>query len=147
MVLIAPPPPHRPVSPLITALVPEQRLIRIFDPTRYNTKALTFRHFGPLSRFDHHRGNTKALTTNDERGINYWGLSLCGCLVEVFGDTAIVEIEQQEVAIVTRFDSLVLLNLRGSGAMKAGSVSALAREYSRMFGAPPIRDIERLRIA
>jgi hypothetical protein len=122
MVLILPPPPNRPVSPLKVVHSGERRLIRIFDPTRHNAQALTFRHFDPLSRFDHHRGDPTSPSIDEERGINYWGLSLCGCLVEVFGDTKIVEIPHQEVAIVDRFPSLELLDLRGSGSMKAGSV-------------------------
>ena len=133
MVLMAPPPSNRPVSPLITVLPSDQRLVRIFDPTRHNTTALNFRHFGPISRFDHHRGDFANPSMDDERGINYWGLSLCGCLVEVFGDTAVVEIAQQQIAIVDKFKTLKLLDLRGSGAMKAGSVSALAKVADRFL--------------
>ncbi|MCU0537359.1 MAG: RES domain-containing protein [Hydrococcus sp. Prado102] len=141
MVLILPPPPNRSISPLKVVHSGKRRLVRIFDPTRHNTQALTFRHFGPLSRFDHHRGDPTSPSIDEERGINYWGSSLCGCLVEVFGDTKIVEISHQQVALVDRFASLELLDLRGSGSMKAGSVAALSKipdrqlsvEWSRYF--------------
>ena len=137
MVLIAYPPPTRPVSPAITILAPGTRLIRIYDPTKYNTRATTFRYYGPLGRFDHHQHSLSSPAIDVNRGINYWGLNLSCCLVEVFGDTGIIEIERQQVGIVELSQSIKLLELRGSGAMKAGSVSALSsvpdRELSQAW--------------
>jgi hypothetical protein len=55
----------------------------------------------------------------------------------VFGDTGIIEIDRQQVGIVELSQSIKLLELRGSGAMKAGSVSALSsvpdRELSQAW--------------
>jgi hypothetical protein len=137
MVLIAYPPPNRPVSPAITILAPGTRLIRIYDPTKYNTQTTTFRYYGPLGRFDHHQHSLSSPAVDVNRGINYWGLNLSCCLVEVFGDTGIIEIDRQQVGIVELSQSIKLLELRGSGAMKAGSVSALSsvpdRELSQAW--------------
>ena len=137
MVLIAYPPPTRPVSPVITIQGPGTRLIRIYDPTRYNTQATTFRYYGPLGRFDHHQHSLSSPAVDANRGINYWGLNLSCCLVEVFGDTGIIEIARQQVGIVELSQSMKLLELRGSGAMKAGSVAALSsvpdREISQAW--------------
>lgn len=83
MVQIPPPPPAIAPSPLFHDLVAGQELIRIFDPNSYGTEALTFRYYGALHRFDHHRGQHQ---TDGERGIYYAALTLSGCLVECFGD-------------------------------------------------------------
>ncbi len=121
--------------------------MRVFDPTSYGATALTFRRFGPLLRFDHQRGagvDAHGLLTpalDPDRGIYYAGATLGCCIVEVFGDQGDIETGQWCVAgpITTR--ELRLLDLRGSGAMRAGSITALAKvpdhalaqEWSRYF--------------
>jgi hypothetical protein len=52
-------------------------------------------------------------------------------LVEVFGDTRVIELGECHVAIPTLGRSLRLLDLRGPGAMRAGSVAALAKTADR----------------
>jgi hypothetical protein len=139
MVQILPPPPQRPPRPIFYDLKKGEYLIRIFDPNSYGTQALTFRNYGPLHRFDHHRGSKPVV--DQERGVYYAAFTLSSCLVECFGDTGIIEIKGQQVASVEVIRPLRLLDLRGSGAMRAGSVSALAkvsdrllsREWSRFF--------------
>lgn len=131
MVQISPPPPQRLPSPIFYDLKKGEYLIRIFDPNSYGTQALTFRHYGPLHRFDHHRGSKPA--ADQERGVYYAAFTLSSCLVECFGDTGIIEIKGQQVASVEVIRPLKLLDLRGSGAMKAGSVSALAKVSERLL--------------
>ncbi len=131
MVKIAPPPPFNSPTPTFHTLVTGSKIIRIFDPTRYQTQALTFRHNGPRHRFDHHRGSITAPQEDSERGIYYAAFTLSGCLVECFGDTGVLEIKDQCICSVDITKSLNLLDLRGSGAMKAGSVSALAKTADR----------------
>lgn len=100
---------------------------------------MTFRNWGPLHRFDHHRGDVPHI--DPERGIYYAAFTLSGCLVECFGDTGVIEIREERVCRLDIVRSLTLLDLRGSGAMKAGSVAALAKtaerrlsqEWSRYF--------------
>lgn len=139
MVRIAAPPPPNTPSPSFYFLPAGSHIIRIFDPTKHGTTALTFRFYGPLERFDHHRGSSPQ--DDSERGIYYAALTFSGCLVEVFGDTGLIELDQKCVCrpILTR--ELKLLDLRGSGAMRAGSLAALAKtadrslsqEWSRYF--------------
>lgn len=132
MVAIRLPPPTRNLSPVVTILPSKTQLIRIFDPTKYNAKALSFRAFGPLSRFDHHRiypDNKPQL--DPERSIIYGALTLSSCIVEIFGDFDLIEVKQQQVALIEISANLTLLDLRGSNAMKAGTVSAIAKTANR----------------
>ena len=66
-----------------------------------------------------------------DRGINYWGFSLSCCIVEIFGDTRVIETSDLEVALVELNESIELLDLRGVAAMKAGTVSAIAKTANR----------------
>lgn len=131
MVQILPPPPQRKPDPIFYDLEKGTNLVRIFDPNSYGTQALTFRNYGPLHRFDHHRGDTP--TVDQERGIYYAAFTLSSCLVECFGDTGLIETKGKQVASVEVIRSLRLLDLRGSGAMKAGSVAALAKVSDRLL--------------
>lgn len=142
MVLIASPPPPKPPSPLYRTLISSSTLLRIFDPTRYGTQALTFRSYGPINRFDHQRLPPTGDRAEDlERGIYYAGLTLSCCLVEYFGDVGIIELKDQQICRVQLTRDLTLLDLRANGAMRAGAVAALAKiadrdlsqEWSRYF--------------
>ena len=126
-----PPDPKIPISPKWEILPPKTKLIRIFNPQKYNTQAITFRYFGAINRFDHQRYPLYDPKVDSDRGINYWGFSLSCCIVEVFGDTRVIETNNLEVAYVELNDSIKLLDLRGNGAMKAGSVSAIAKTANR----------------
>lgn len=68
---------------------------------------------------------------NPKRGIYYAALTFSGCLVEVFGDTGVIEIGEKCVCLPILIRELKLLDLRRSGAMKAGSVAALAKTTNR----------------
>lgn len=129
MVKIDLPPPTRQVDPIFYELPSQTLLLRIFDPTRHNTLALTFRSFGPIHRFDHHRGPKKG--EDPEHSVYYCAFTLSSCLVETFGDTGIVELKAQRLAFVRTCRALQLLDLRGPGAMRAGSVAALAKVAER----------------
>ena len=133
MVLIAPPPPSRPPDPIYYTLPSGSYLLRIFNPaTRHNVQALTFRHNGPRNRFDHQKSTLIGKPDDDpERGIYYTGFSLSCCLVEYFGDSGVIEIKDERVARVQLKRDLQLLDLRGSGSLRAGSVAALAKVADR----------------
>ncbi len=148
MVVIAKPPPSKPPNPLHCTLASGSFLLRIFDPTSHGTQALTFRNFGPINQFDHQRisvqGDSFAprVRTQDlERSIYYAGLTLSCCLVECFGDSGVIELKDQKVCRVQLTQDLTLLDLKDNGAMRAGSVAALAKvadrhlsqEWSRYF--------------
>lgn len=133
MVDIRLPPPSRNISPQLQTLSVDTKLIRIFDPTRYQAQAMGFRSFGPISRFDHHRIK-KPLgkpQLDPERGIIYAADTLSSCLVEIFGDGDIIEVKQQLVASIYTSETLNLLDLRGNNAMKAGTVTAIAKTANR----------------
>lgn len=140
MVLIASPPPSKRPSPLYRGLASGSHLLRIFDPARYGTQALTFRYYGPINRFDHHRlpdagelpeARRGEAAEDSERGIYYAGLTLSCCLVEYFGDSGVIELKDQQIAQVQLTRDLTLLDLRSRGAMRAGSVAALAKTADR----------------
>ncbi|MEL6495793.1 MAG: RES family NAD+ phosphorylase [Cyanobacteria bacterium J06623_7] len=130
MVEIRYPPPTRNISPQWVELKPGTTIQRIFDPTSYDATATGFRHYGPLSRFDHHRHTSKP-RTDENRRIIYAGFSLSCCLVEIFGDDETIKIQQQQIAYITLKQSLKLLDLRESGAWDAGSVTAMTSDGRR----------------
>lgn len=133
MVAVAPPPPvRRPEAPLFHRLGVGAELVRIFDPTAHGATATSFRYYGPLHRFDHHQGGpVRSPRPDPARGVYYAARDLSGCLVEVFGDDGFVETGELEVALPVLRRELRLLDLRGQGAMRAGTVSALAKVPDR----------------
>ena len=142
MVRIDPPPPQRPVTPIIQTLAPGTALLRIYRPRPYGTGACTFRRTGPLHRFDHHEpAREGADQQGDSRGILYCGFSLSCCLVECFGDTGVIETEGRRLALIETTRPINLLDLQGNGAMRAGTVVAisgaadrqLSQKWSRYF--------------
>jgi hypothetical protein len=139
MVLILPPPPTVIPRPQYETVEPRTALVRIFNPaSRYKTQANSYRFFGPLLRFDHQQPLTKEEATSlkgkedPERGITYWGYTLSCCLVELFGDTKIVEFKDYQVAIAIIPQPLLLLDIRDQAAMAAGSVAALGAVAERL---------------
>lgn len=139
MVLILPPPPTVTPRPQYETVEPRTALVRIFNPaSRYKTQANSYRFFGPLLRFDHQQPLTKEEVgklkgkEDPERGITYWGYTLSCCLVELFGDTKIVEFKDYEVAIAISEQPLLLLDIRDKAAMAAGSVAALGAVADRL---------------
>lgn len=61
----------------------------------------------------------------------YGAYLLSSCLVEIFGDSKIIEVGTWEVASLQVTRNLELLDLRGPGAMRAGTVAAIAKESNR----------------
>jgi hypothetical protein len=136
MVVVHLPPPLRSVAPKFITLNRNDELLRIFDPTSYGTTATSFRNYGPISRFDHHRESKNRI--DPERSVIYAGFTLSCCLVEIFGDGGVIRIEQQQLALITLKDTLKLLDLRGSAAMSAGTLAAISsiteRDISQAWG-------------
>jgi hypothetical protein len=132
LVVVNLPPPQRSPNPLFHVVPAGTPLVRLFDPSRHGVTATSFRSYGPLLRFDHHRGHKDGKPGNDaERGIYYAATTLSSCLVEVFGDTGVVDLHRHHVASpILRLD-LRLLDLRGSGAMRAGTKAAIAKVSDR----------------
>ncbi|MGC4192678.1 MAG: RES domain-containing protein [Thermomicrobiales bacterium] len=134
MVAIPLPPPIRPVDPVRVVIAAGERLVRIYDPTRHQMTSLTFRRYGPLARFDHHHAGSDGLPAEDsERGVYYaaWSTpmsdAVASCFVEVFGDRGVVVPGDYCAAIPLVTRDLVPLDLRQSGAMRSGTVAAIAK--------------------
>ena len=131
MARLSPPPPVVAPRPIFAHLEAGVCFYRLFDPSRYGTTALSFRSFGPLLRFDHHRGRASGTSTrpadDPERGIYYAASTLSSCLVEVFGDTGIIDVGDWHIARPSATRRLKLLDLREPGAMRAGSIAALSK--------------------
>lgn len=140
MVEINPPPPdpNFPLSPKYEILKIGTQLRRIYNPNRYNTRAVSFRFNGPRSRFDHHRNSYQDPQEDKDRGINYWGFTLSCCLVEVFGDTRVIDVNEYEIALLTLNQTIKLLDIRGKAAMNAGIFSCVSqiadRNLSQLWG-------------
>ncbi len=141
MAIVAPPPPDRAVDPAILTLPATYVLHRLYDPTNYGASATRFRYVGPFKRFDHHvdLGASRRLTPQD-RGIIYAALELTGALVEVFGSRGGGESHALRYCGVRTERPLRLLDLRGNGALRAGTILGvcaqshkLAQEWSRCF--------------
>lgn len=133
------PPPLAVPRPLLHTLPAGSVILRIFDPTSYGTTAASFQRFGPLLRFDHHRGVRRGVTgrqaaPDPERGIYYAAPTLSSCVVEVFGDDKIIRLGERHVAAPILTRAVRLLDLRGSGAMRAGSIAALAKAPDHRAG-------------
>ncbi len=139
--MLAPPPPRRPPNPIFYNMAEGSTLIRLFDPTSYNATATSFRYYGPKVRFDHHRGQgTNCDPCPDpKRGIYYAAPTLSSCIVEIFGDTGVIQYGEWHVAIAQLTRDIVLLDLRGKGAMRAGSTAKLAKVAER----PPTQEWSR----
>jgi RES domain len=124
-----PPDPRRRLNPVQRTLPAGTDLFRIYDPAdpHWPRTALQFRYLGPLARFDHHRGTG----TRERRGIWYAGLDLSCAVVEAF-DIGIVDPGTKRLARVRTTRELLLLDLRGRAAMRAGTVAAIsAADHSR----------------
>jgi hypothetical protein len=130
LVLISLPPPHRSVSAVHFTYHKSNSIIRIFDPIIHNCQARTFRAWGPFHRFDHHQESDFS-NQQPNRGILYGAAKFSSCIVEVFGDAGIIEPGTKCVAHLHLTRDLLLLDLRGSGAMQAGTVSAIAKDADR----------------
>lgn len=133
MVEIALPPPN--VLPAPNFFVPPKgtKFLRLFNPASYGAHALTFRHFGPLKRFDHQRLVDSKPQEDPDRGIVYAGETLSGCIVEIFGDSRVIQVDTWEVAQIETSRELSLLDLRADGAMKAGTVAAVCKDSNHGY--------------
>ena len=126
--------PHRAPKPRnihLVRLVAGTELLRIYDRSKYNVKGKTFRSFGPLERFDHHSFQRDGIPRIDpSRRVWYGALEFSTSLVEVFGETRLIEYPNRRVAVVTLRRDVELLDL-ANGAMAAGTVAALAATTDR----------------
>ncbi len=132
MVAISLPPPARPTNPRWSLLPVGTRLRRIYNRRRLGPGE--YNHNGPRHRFDHHPPGLP--TDHLARGIYYAADTLAGCIVEVFGDSGVIEPPGFGVATVELTTDAKLLDLTGSGAWHAGTVAAICQHADRSTTQP-----------
>jgi hypothetical protein len=126
MATLTPPPPDCAVRPVHYTLSAGTAIHRIYDPDSHFATANGFRTVGPYGRFDHH---TKA---KDDRGILYAGETFKDCLVEIYGDRKFGLTVNRRHCQLRLLRELILLDLRGDGAMRAGTITKLCSGPHRM---------------
>jgi len=127
-VLLLPPKTFESVTPSFVIRSPGWAVQRVYSPEPFDTQALTFRSFGPLNRFDHHRGDpaTKRACEDPERAILYAGDGLVCCLGEFFADSHEIAVDGTMVAMLRAAREVVVLDLRGTRATGVGTTPALS---------------------
>lgn len=110
--------------------------LRIYDPVLRGATELSFRHWGPRLRFDHHRAPIAAPADDSERAV-WYGAPLVQdpgsvgplelCLWERFADARRVELAQAlgRVRVVAGHE-LLLLSLIDADAAEAGTIAQVA---------------------
>jgi hypothetical protein len=135
-IVLPPPDPRRRLNPVHITLPAGTDLFRIYDPaSQHNPGPLTFRARGAYARFDHHQDTG----TDESRAIWYGGLPFACALLEAFQSDVIEPGTKRLIRARTTRD-LVLLDLRGRAAVRAGTVAAigasdhnLSQAWSRHF--------------
>jgi hypothetical protein len=136
VIRLPPPDPRRRLNPVHLTIPSGTDIFRVYDPeSRYRPGPLTFRVRGPFNRMDHHEGTG----ADEARGIWYGGLTLAGAIVESF-QTGVIEPGTMHLVRARTTRPIVLLELRGRAAMRAGPVNAigsadhnLSQQWSRHF--------------
>jgi hypothetical protein len=122
MARLDPPPPSRAIDPAFVVLEPDTALLRIYNPNRaWKPGPVSFNHYGPFNRFDHHQSGPP----DPDRGVLYAARTLSCCLVEVFGDAGVVDEPACCLVRMILTRQVRILDLCGSGAMQAGTLTAI----------------------
>jgi hypothetical protein len=129
------PPPKTPVDPTRLTKLPLKAgttLIRVYDPkSKYKPGPRSFRANGPRGRFDHHRGTPygTTITPSDDpdRAVYYAAFTLSSAVVEVFGEDRVIDRGTFRVVYSTLEKELLLLDLRGDAAIRAGTIHAIGQ--------------------
>ncbi len=140
MVALLPPPPQGPSPrPRYVSISSRRRLVRVYRPGPWRATPTTLRNVGPIHRFDHQRTQPPAVLVNAQqqlfrdpnRSVAYAAFTLSCCLVEIFGATRIIDRADYLASVVRIRRPLRLLDLRGEGAMCAGTVAAVTKTPDR----------------
>lgn len=123
--LSGPPADFEDIDPTFLAINTGGRMLRLYAPEPYDTAPLTFRKYGPLNRFDHHRAALTRPEVDSDRGILYAGSEFVCCVGEFFGDEGSITRSGNRVARLVTQGSLAVLDLRGTAAAGAGTIAAI----------------------
>jgi hypothetical protein len=128
------PPPSRAIRPIVETCLLDTQLVRIYDPRPpHRASELTFRHFGPLLRFDHHSLIKDEAADDPARAIWYAAYEDLSCaIVETFADDQVIRPQYYRLAAPRIIEPLRLLDLRRNGAIRAGTTPEISKtgEYS-----------------
>ena len=141
-IALPPPDPRRRLNPVQISLPAGTDLFRIYDPaSAHKPGPLAFRAQGPYARFDHH----ERTGTGQPRAIWYGGLTLACAIVESF-QSGVIDPGTMRLVHARTTRALLLLELRGRAAVRAGTVTAIAagdhnlsQAWSRHFYDDPNR--------
>jgi hypothetical protein len=146
-----PPPDPAPGAPEIVLWGEGTEILRIFDPTEGSNTELSFRLFGPILRFDHHRAPLENAAIDKERAIWYGApldqpegmvTALEICMWESFAaERRVLPNRALGRVRVAAGQTLALLSLVDADAVRAGTIAQLAvtanprdsQEWSRFF--------------
>lgn len=129
-----PPPDPLPTTLEIVEWREKTEFVRIYNPNAFGQTELTFRHHGPLSRFDHHRAPPEAPEEDLERAI-WYGAPIEQptieafeiCAWECFASKLRVDPSYRLGRVqVASGEKLVLLSLIDGAANQAGTVAQIA---------------------
>lgn len=125
-VLAGPPTAFNDIDPSYETVSASTRLLRIYAPEPYKTKATTFREIGPVNRFDHQRAGPGGARRRDRgRGILYASRTMTCSVGEYFGDEGVVTLAGNKVARLKVTSDLRVLDLRGTAATGVGTTQAV----------------------
>lgn len=130
MAKVALPPPKGNVNPVFKTISRGSTLFRIYNPEPHGTGPTTFRHFGPLERFDHQPDSPKGATEHHTRGILYAAFQIAPAICEVFGEDRQIVYGTRRGVTLEVLRELRLVDL-DDGAMSNGTLSAIGAIESR----------------
>jgi hypothetical protein len=104
------------------------RWCRVYHRSRHTPDGVTFRRYGPLARFDHHRPAEPPAIDPDGRRILYVGEDLATSACEVFGEAGVAQVcPGWRVSVIAPIRKLPVFDLARKGsAMAIGALPALA---------------------
>lgn len=106
---------------------------RVYHRSTHTPDGVSFRHYGPLSRFDHHHPATPPQVDISGRCVLYIGSDLATSACEVFGEAGVAAIcPRYRVSIVEPTRPLTMFDLaRAGSAMAIGALPALSTGHER----------------
>ena len=130
--LARPPAAPASINPSSTDVPAGTPLARVYAPEPYKTEPTTFREFGPINRFDHHRAAADgSRRRDDDRGILYAAEEFTCGIGEYFTDQGAITLSGNKVARLTVIEDLRVLDLRGTAATGVGTIQAIGGDGKR----------------
>jgi RES domain len=153
--LAGPPTDYPDVDPTFDRIAPGSVIYRLYSPEPYKTRPATFRRYGPIARFDHHRAGAGGARRRDRnRGIVYASRHFVCSMGEKFGDPGEVKLAGNRVARLAVDEELCLVDLCETAATGVGTTQAIGADGRRkvtqawgrwLYDHPQLADADGLR--